>query len=65
MFKVYRTKEFEKLMGKLLTEEEQKRVTKAEEVALIGQVAHFRWYSGKSYPTDTYLNTLNIPISYL
>lgn len=37
MFKVYRTKEFEKLMGKLLTEEEQKRVDKIEEeIAKIG-----------------------------
>ena len=31
MFKVYRTDEFEKLIGKLLTEEEQKRVAKIEE----------------------------------
>ena len=31
MFKVYRTKEFEELMGKLLTKEEQKRVDKIEE----------------------------------
>jgi len=31
MFKVYRTKEFEDLMGKLLTQEEQKRVEKIEE----------------------------------
>ena len=31
MFKVYRTKEFEKLMSKLLTEEERKRVDKIEE----------------------------------
>lgn len=31
MFKVYRTKEFEDLMSKLLTQEEQKRVEKIEE----------------------------------
>ena len=31
MFKVYRTEEFEKLMSKLLTEEEQKKVAKIEE----------------------------------
>ena len=37
MFKVYRTKEFEELMGKILTEEEQKRVDKIEEeIAEIG-----------------------------
>ena len=37
MFKVYRTKEFEELVGKILTEEEQKRVDKIEEeIAEIG-----------------------------
>ena len=72
MFKVYRTKEFEYLMSKLLTQEEQKRVEKIEEeIAESGftgnplgcQKPPFieGWHAANANVIQWFLSTVGIP----